>query len=84
MALTTALGVVHHGRTLELRAVVTDGDWQIWVYEAARRIYLYGLVPLEHVELEAAVAEALAQAKHDIENGAIVIPVVRTWPRSVP
>lgn len=82
MALTTTLEIVHNGRALEIRALVAGGDWQIWVCDSGRRVYLHSLVPFDNEEEKEAVGVALSQAKRDIESDAIIIPVVRTWPPS--
>jgi len=68
----------HNGRHLEFKASMIAGDWQIWIYEAGTRIYFYGVVPNDQAhELDAAIR----QAKSDVETDAIIVPVIRSWPR---
>jgi hypothetical protein len=76
---------IHKGRQLEIRPMMTAGDWQIWIYEEGTRLFLHSVVPFDPaagmrggVALEAAVVGA----KRDVESEAIIVPVIRSWPRN--
>lgn len=70
--------LVHKGRRLQIQASVLAGDWQVWIYEDANRVYLHSLVANDQAhELDTVIQ----QARNDVETGAIIVPVVRGWPR---
>ena len=70
--------VVHNSRRLEIKASMIAGDWQLWIYDAGTRVYLYGIVPYDRSH---EIDGALRQARIDVETDAIIVPVVRSWPR---
>jgi hypothetical protein len=78
-----SVSFAYKGRELEIRAFVAAGDWQLWIVEAGRKIYLHSVVPFESAlgprqsgELEA----LLARARRDVEEEVVIVPVVRFWP----
>jgi hypothetical protein len=74
----TATRIEKNGRQFEIRAQVTAGDWQVWVFEDGAKVYLYELVPAEAVaDDKERIEGALRRARADIENESITIPVVR-------
>jgi hypothetical protein len=78
-----AFHVAKNNRLLEVRAFLSGGDYQVWVLEGGRKIYLYEVVPYEASGgSTAAVDRVLGRAKADIESDAIIVPVVRTWPEA--
>ena len=75
---------IHKGRQLEIRPMMTAGDWQIWIYEEGARLFLYSVVPFDPaagMRGGRALEAALVGAKHDVESETIIVPVVRSWPR---
>ncbi|MFZ5784087.1 MAG: hypothetical protein ACOY4R_28160 [Pseudomonadota bacterium] len=73
----TSIELTHRGRHLTIRAAMIAGDWQVWVHEGGRRIYLYGVLAFDEGDRLAATLE---QARRDVETDAIVVPVLRFWP----
>ena len=75
---------LHNGRQLEVRPVMTSGDWHIWICEGGSRIYLHSVVPFDPaagMRGGGALEAALVGAKHDVESETIIVPVIRSWPR---
>lgn len=79
--MSTAIRVEKSGRQLEVRALVTAGDWQIWVFENGARIYLYDVVPFEPGESTARIEGMLHRAKQRIESDSVTLPLVQQSPR---
>jgi hypothetical protein len=73
----TCIELTHSGRDLTIRALMIAGDWQIWFHENGHRIYLYAVVAGDQ---PAAIEETLRRACQDLEEKAIILPVVRFWP----
>lgn len=77
-----AIQLEKNGRQLELRVLVTAGDWQIWVFEKGAKIYLYEIVPFDDsADSRKMVESTLRRARNEIENDSITVPVARQWPR---
>ncbi len=73
--------VAKDDRLLEVRALLSGGEYQIWILESGKKIYLYEIVPSEGSGNDrAAVQRVIGRAKADIETDAIIVPIVRNWP----
>ncbi len=77
----TAIRIEKNGRQLEVRALITAGDWQIWVFEKGARIYLYDVVPYEPGESTARIEGMLYRARQRIENDSVTLPLAQQSPR---
>jgi hypothetical protein len=75
---------MYRGRRLEIRPMMTAGDWQVWIYEDGERVYLHNVVPFDPsagMRGGEALETAMASAKRDVENETIIVPIIRSWPQ---